>query len=188
MLDYNTLNNLVEFFNKNGIKNIQLESGSTIEVKEGSLLVNGEEVGGAEYTAGDGISIENNTITNTKPNKQLYNYLIQVRDTDANVDINVVTTVNILPSSNEDFKNFIKRLLKGLTSSYNPYLTVVGIGRIVLGSDYYTIIYNELIVSDNHAEIGGFHYYDTTSAATRRTKDISSFVNNHGYWVIKNEL
>lgn len=56
MLDYNTLNNLVEIFKKNGIKNIELESGSTIEVKEGALLVNGEGVG-VSYTAGTGIVI-----------------------------------------------------------------------------------------------------------------------------------
>ena len=42
MLDYNTLNNLVEAFNKNGISNVKLENGSTLEIKEGHLLINGE--------------------------------------------------------------------------------------------------------------------------------------------------
>ena len=42
MLDYNTLNNLVEAFNKNGISNVKLENGSTLEIKEGQLLINGE--------------------------------------------------------------------------------------------------------------------------------------------------
>lgn len=89
MLDYNTLNNLVEIFKKNGIKNIELESGSTIEVKEGALLVNGEGVG-ASYTAGDGISInEEGVISNTSPASPYYTLfaLVSGRTTESAADI-----------------------------------------------------------------------------------------------------
>lgn len=41
MLDYNTLNNLVEIFKKQGVRGVTLENGSTLEIKDGVLLING---------------------------------------------------------------------------------------------------------------------------------------------------
>lgn len=169
MLDYNTLNNLVEFFNKNGIKNIQLETGSTIEVKEGSLLVNGEEVGGAEYTAGDGISIENNTVTNTRKLKcyqirQAVNYtqisgykrveLIMsiftyhsIQGTTLKTILNEVYTGGLYSNPNPFPINVALRLVKDDDTSYYPVCSAY-FRLIRLGSEYNPEIQVKLLTGE----------------------------------------
>lgn len=56
MLDYNTLNNLVEIFKKQGVRGVTLENGSTLEIKEGALLVNGKLLGGVKVIDTDNIT------------------------------------------------------------------------------------------------------------------------------------
>ena len=56
MLDYNTLNNLVEIFKKQGVRGVTLENGSTLEIKDGALLINGKNVGGVKVIDTDNIT------------------------------------------------------------------------------------------------------------------------------------
>lgn len=56
MLDYNTLNNLVEIFKKQGVRGVTLENGSTLEIKDGALLVNGKSLGGVKVIDTDNIT------------------------------------------------------------------------------------------------------------------------------------
>lgn len=140
MLDYNTLNNLVEFFNKNGIKNIQLESGSTIEVKEGSLLVNGEEVGSAEYIAGDGIVIDETTHTITR--KPIYVYSIsitQLMGSDPTVNFMIMSNKTVDEIYGSSTSKILSDIIIELCNN-DTYL-IPATGKAYISSNWYTPLY-----------------------------------------------
>lgn len=247
MLDYNTLNNLVEAFNKNGVSNVKLENGSTLEIKEGQLLINGEPlsidigvintdnitalstetiedlkagdlvlkhtgnqihaykvtykeehqgicisyydagytetvsydyVDGAwvynstdvvtptEYSAGNGISIENNTITNTKPDKQLYLHTIRYYYSNFSVMLSIIcdspTRLNqalmiskfggkgfacsgVVRDNDNDYVAFGFKLATGTQSQSNNYIRYAknngGYGEISCVNNYINIEY-----------------------------------------------
>lgn len=207
MLDYNTLNNLVEAFNKNGVSNVKLEDGSTLEIKEGQLLINGEPlsidigvintdnitglstetieelkagdlvlkytgnqihaykvtykeehqgicisyyaagysetvsydyVDGAwvynstdvseviNYTAGNGISIEDGVITNTKPDGDLYEHNIELTSSGTYISKASLTIINN-SSTPFDFNGLINWLTTNNFVDSSHHKTATGI-------------------------------------------------------------
>lgn len=176
MLDYNTLNSLVEAFKKNGIKNIELESGSTIEVKEGKLLVDGSQVGGADYKAGAGIVIDDDLSDNSKvimvdqdvipfksDIKKLYQHSISFKSSATSTFQFYVTIIiinnSITPFTIDTLVNFTVE--KGYSSAFykNVYGYVYDQSRLGIITGYARI-----------ASIGRFQYqYNTSSLIVEGT-------------------
>jgi len=164
---------LLKSFKENGIKSLAVD-------EQGNFLVNGEPVGGAEYTAGDGISITEGVIANTAKGKQLYQHnIVLIRE---GLEITLEFISAKATYTKEEFYQYIidnydntNKLLscKGIYKNPNAtsgYLEIIGLYKTssitqdYIGLSCYDFNFNfdDKIVSATQSNLTNFRYSDMT--------------------------